>query len=67
MKKRVCVCILGFQTNPSEPQSNLDRGLRFSSFREAGGFTSARKCQIRGKFQLSRLNPGKGQSPCVFA
>ena len=52
--------------------SFLDRGLQFSSRHEAGRFTSARKCQIRGqiggqirgKFPLSRLSPGKRQYPC---
>ena len=73
--RSVCVCPsaaaagkpLGFQLHPLVPQSIFDTGLRFSSPREAGGFTSARKCQIRGKikgkirgkFPFSRLNPGK--------
>ena len=67
---------LGFQLHPLPPWSpkvflTEGRGLLFSSHREAGGFTLARKCQIRGKirgktkirgkFPFSRLNSGKRQ------
>ena len=34
-----------------KPQSIFDRGLRFQSPREAGAFTSAGRCQIRGKIR----------------
>ena len=83
--QELCMCVvcpseaaagklLNFQLRLSEPPSIFDRGLRFSSPREADSFTSARKCQtsgqIRGKtrglFLFSRLNPGKRHSPCVF-
>ena len=56
----VCVCLsirsriygtLRFSIAPLEPQMIFDRGLLFSSPREAGSFTSARKCQIRGKIR----------------
>ena len=59
--QEVCVCpsaaaagkplgfeILGFQLQPLDAQSIFDRGFRFSSPCEAGSFTLARKCQIRG-------------------
>ena len=52
----LCVCLsaaaagkpLGFQLHPSEPRSIFDQGLQFSTPHEAGVFTSARKCQIKG-------------------
>ena len=49
----VCVFVcqaLRPQLYPSKLQSVFYRGLRFTRPREAGGFTSARKFQIRGKF-----------------
>ena len=52
------------------PKVFISEDYDFSSPREAGGFASARICQIRGKirgkFPFSRLNPGKSQSSCVF-
>ena len=61
---------LTFSTAPSERQGIFDKGLRFSSAQEAGGFIPVRKCQIKGrirsKFPFSRVNLVKSQSPCVF-
>ena len=65
VKKCVYVCVslsvcpsaaaagepLGSKLNPSEPVSIFDRGLQFLSPREAGDFTSARKCRIRGQIR----------------
>ena len=57
--KCVCLCLSaaagmkpsGFQLHPSEPKSIFYRGLQLVNPPEAGGFTSARKCQIRGQIR----------------
>ena len=79
----VCVRVCPSADAAGKPLGSLqhrecifDRRLRYLSPSEGGGFTSARKCKIRGqirgifkirgKFPFSRLNPGKRQFPCMF-